>query len=164
MKFRLQTDSTNNGREQRVAFKHYENTTAQIKKLLGNIQVQIQELTTMILDQLSKSQRNALNSLIISRVHHRDVLRNMGDKVDQATDFLFRVHIKFFIQENESIPGHKLGSRINAYTDSIEQERCSFIMKEKLAISQKPKDRNEEEEKKKKKKPGIMINDNHKKP
>ena len=53
---------------------------------------QINMLSNMILEQLSDSRRTTLNSLIINRVHCRDVITNMVDHgVQHSSSFLQKV-------------------------------------------------------------------------
>ena len=83
--------------------RHVEAVTEQLRQLLANIYEQIDELTSLILEQLNNSRRTTLNSLIIQRVHCRDIIINMLDNgVQNSTDFLFKVQIKFFLQQNLS--------------------------------------------------------------
>ena len=83
--------------------KYVEAVTEHLRQLLADMYGQIDELTSLILEQLNNSRRITLNSLIIQRVHCRDIIINMLDNgVQNSTDFLFKVQIKFFLQPNLS--------------------------------------------------------------
>ena len=59
---------------------------------------QIDQLSGMILEQLSDTKRTTLNSLIINRVHCRDVIQNMTDHgVEHSTNFLQKVQMKLML-------------------------------------------------------------------
>lgn len=47
--------------------------------------------------------RERLNSLIINRVHSRDVIKNMLDhSIEKSTDFLWSIQLKYVYQERYS--------------------------------------------------------------
>ena len=53
-------------------------------------------LTLMIREQLSNSVRLSVNTLIINRVHNRDIIRNMlNSGIDKSTDFLWNIHMRY---------------------------------------------------------------------
>ena len=84
----------------------------------------------MILDQLSVARRTTLHSLIINRVHHRDVIKHMIDSgVEQTADFLFRVQIKFDLDEKSILGNYNLGAIVEKYIGDLELDRQINIMK-----------------------------------
>ena len=52
--------------------------------------------------------RQTVNTLVINRVHDRDITQNMLDSnIDKATDFLWTVHIRYEWQERALVTSDK---------------------------------------------------------
>ena len=58
----------------------------------------------MIREQLTNSVRQCINTLIINRVHSRDIIKNMINAgVDKSSDFLWNIHMRYQFHERVSV-------------------------------------------------------------
>lgn len=58
----------------------------------------------MIREQLTNSVRLSINTLIINRVHSRDVIKNMLQAgIEKASDFLWNIQMRYDFVEQVSI-------------------------------------------------------------
>lgn len=104
--------------------KFMQKTDHSLTKLRENVESEITSLSNMILQQLDDNRRKKLSSLIICRVHHRDILDNMIDQgPEQATDFLFKVQLKFDLKTNAGHRGGNFSRAIEDYVNNVEFER-----------------------------------------
>ena len=86
-----------NIRRERVSAVGQTTTASQeFKAIYTELQMQITQLTLMIRDQLTNSIRMTVNTLIINRVHSRDIIRNMLNAgIDKSSDFLWNIHMRY---------------------------------------------------------------------
>lgn len=110
--------------------------TRKFEQLMGEINMQIELLTELVQEQLPVSKRTTYISLIINRVHHRDVIDSMRrEGIEKSTDFLCKVQIKFILIEQVSTKRINFNKAVEEYMTQLELDRAIHANKSSAIAS-----------------------------